>query len=235
MEQYNFNFSRLYPQEIDAGNLNSKYDVIIFVTGAIPPYSPQNIPSTASSLNTDIPEEYRNQTGRISADKSIPQLKRFLENGGKLVTIGSSTNMAYHLGLQVRNHLVELGSDGKEVRLPAVKYYVPGSVLRVNVDNTIPAAWGMAKEADVYFDNSAVFRVSTDAISKGSIKPLMWFSEPKSLRSGWAWGQEYLQDGVTAFEAPIGKGKLYAFGPEITFRAQTHGTFKLLFNQLYHY
>ncbi|MGB4398143.1 MAG: M14 metallopeptidase family protein [Daejeonella sp.] len=235
MEQYNFNFSILYPQEIDAGNLNSKYDVIIFVSGAIPPYTPQNIPTTSGSPNTDIPEEYRKQTGRISPDKSIPQLKRFLENGGKLVTIGSSTNMAYHLGLPVRNHLVELGSDGKEARLPAVKYYVPGSVLRVNVDNAKPAAWGMAKQADVYFDNSAVFRVSSDAISKGTIKPLMWFSEPKSLRSGWAWGQEYLQDGVTAFEAPIGKGKLFAFGPEITFRAQTHGTFKLLFNQLYDY
>ncbi len=235
MEQYNFNFSILYPQEIDAGNLNSKYDVIIFVSGAIPPYTPQNIPTTSGSLNTDIPEEYRKQTGRISPDKSIPQLKRFLENGGKLVTIGSSTNMAYHLGLPVRNHLVELGSEGKEERLPAVKYYVPGSVLRVNVDNAKPAAWGMAKQADVYFDNSAVFRVSSDAISNGTIKPLMWFSEPKSLRSGWAWGQEYLQDGVTAFEAPIGKGKLFAFGPEITFRAQTHGTFKLLFNQLYDY
>jgi hypothetical protein len=26
---------------------------------------------------------------------------------------------------------------------------------------------------------------------------------------------------------------LYAFGPEITFRGQAHGTFKMLFNGLY--
>jgi hypothetical protein len=38
---------------------------------------------------------------------------------------------------------------------------------------------------------------------------------------------------VAAFSATVGKGTLYAFGPEITFRAQTHGTFKLVFNQLY--
>ena len=235
MEQYNFNASILYPQEIDGGNLNSKYDVIIFVSGAIPPYNPQAVAVPASISNQDVPEEYKKQTGRLSAEKSVPQLKKFLENGGRLVTIGSSTNMANHLGLPVRNHLVELGENGKEVRLSAIKYYVPGSVLRVSVDNKLPSAWGMAPQADVYFDNSPVFRVPTDAIIKGTIKPIMWFSEPKSLRSGWAWGQEYLQDGVTAFEAGIGKGRLYAFGPEITFRAQTHGTFKLLFNQLYKY
>jgi hypothetical protein len=38
---------------------------------------------------------------------------------------------------------------------------------------------------------------------------------------------------VAAFEANVGKGKLIAFGPEITFRAQSYGTFKVLFNQLY--
>jgi hypothetical protein len=42
-----------------------------------------------------------------------------------------------------------------------------------------------------------------------------------------------LKDGVAAFVANVGRGKLYAFGPEITFRGQTQGTFKLLFNQLY--
>lgn len=236
MEQYTFKASILYPQEIDAGNLNSKYDVIIFVTGAIPAYNPQLASTTAAIPNIEsIPEEYRIQTGRITADKSILQLKKFMENGGKVLTIGSSTNLAYHLGLPVRNHLVEMGANGKDTRLPAEKYYVPGSVLKVKVDNTQPIAWGMGEYADIYFDNSPVFRVQTEAITKGAIKPIMWFSGAKSLRSGWAWGQEYLQDGVAAFEAPIGKGKLYAFGPEITFRAQTHGTFKLLFNQLYGY
>jgi hypothetical protein len=38
---------------------------------------------------------------------------------------------------------------------------------------------------------------------------------------------------VAAFMAPVGSGRLYAFGPEITFRGQSHGTFKLLFNELY--
>ena len=65
------------------------------------------------------------------------------------------------------------------------------------------------------------------------IKPIAWFSSDKPLRSGWAWGQQYLKDGVAAFEAKVGSGKFYAFGPEITFRSQTYSTFKLIFNQLY--
>jgi hypothetical protein len=38
---------------------------------------------------------------------------------------------------------------------------------------------------------------------------------------------------VEAVEAPIGKGTVYLFAPEITFRGQPHGTFKWLFNGIY--
>ncbi|WP_231458571.1 M14 metallopeptidase family protein [Pedobacter sp. Leaf132] len=237
MEQYHYNATIIYPQDIDAGNLKSKYDVILFVGGAIPP-----LPSAASTgrggggfgaqTAQNIPDEYKKQTGRITPDKSVPQIKKFLEEGGNVITIGSSTNLAYHLNLPVRNAMVEI-VNGTEKRLPDEKYYVPGSVLNVEVDNAQSANWGMEKEADIYFDNSPVFKLTGDAIVNGKIKPLMWFNTATPLRSGWAWGQAYLQDGVTAFEAKIGKGKLLAFGPEIAFRAQTHGTFKLIFNQLY--
>jgi hypothetical protein len=159
-------------------------------------------------------------------------LKSFLEAGGQIVAIGSATNLAAHLNLPVRNALVEI-VNGAERRLPAEKYYVPGSVLQLAVDTKAPASWGLESATDVYFDNSPVFKLSADAVSSGKIKPLAWFPNASPLRSGWAWGQSHLQDGVAAFEANYGKGKLYAFGPEITFRAQTHGTFKWMFNQLY--
>jgi hypothetical protein len=61
-----------------------------------------------------------------------------------------------------------------------------------------------------------------------------WFDSRAPLRSGWAWGQHYLAGGTAAVEAPLGKGKVILFGPEITFRAQPHGTFKFLFNSIYY-
>ena len=36
-----------------------------------------------------------------------------------------------------------------------------------------------------------------------------------------------------AVSASLGRGKVYLFGPEITFRAQPHGTFKFLFNSIF--
>jgi hypothetical protein len=65
-------------------------------------------------------------------------------------------------------------------------------------------------------------------------EPVAWFSTDKPLDSGWAWGQQYLKDGVAVAAASLGEGTFFALGPEVTFRAQPHGTFKLLFNGLYY-
>jgi len=230
-EQHHFNYTLIYAQDIDAGKLREKYDVIVFVSDAIPSLTAGR-GGFRGPRAEDIPVEYRKTLGRITADTSIVQLKLFAEAGGSIVTIGSSTNLAYHFKLPVKNALVEI-NNGKERNLPGEKFYIPGSVMRVKVDATQPAAWGMGKEADVFFAASPVFKLSPDAIAKAEVTPIAWYASDKTLRSGWAWGQEYLQDNVAAFVAKVGAGKLYAFGPEITFRSQTHGTFKFLFNELY--
>ena len=238
LEQYHFPYEVIYSRNIDSGNLRSKYDVIIFVGGAIPAAPGAESNARGGGFNrTDpnpdsIPAEYRSHLGRVTPQKSIPQLEQFLRAGGRIVTIGSSTSLAYHLGVPVHDALVEM-VGAKERKLPNEKFYIPGSVLRVSLDSTAAATWGMPREADTYFDQSPVFNINPEAVANGSVRPIAWFATDKPLRSGWAWGQAYLRDGVAAFVATVGQGQLYAFGPEITFRAQTHGTFKLLFNQLY--
>jgi hypothetical protein len=234
LEQHHFKFSLLYAKEIDLGNLKSKYDVIVFMGGAIPGLKGQAVNRDEYEKEpneAEIPAEYHAQLGKIS-EKSIPSLKAFLEAGGDIVTTGSSANLAYHLGLPVRNALVEMVA-GKERNLPGEKFYIPGSVMQVAVDPDTRANWGMSTKTDVYFSMSPVFKLQPDAIAQQVLKPLAWYATDKTLRSGWAYGQAYLQDGVAAFEAKVGAGKLFVYGPEITFRGQTHSTFKLLFNQLY--
>ena len=84
----------------------------------------------------------------------------------------------------------------------------------------------------MFFDNSPVFRLGSGAAD--SIRRVAWFSSPSPLRSGWAWGQKYLENGVTVADAKLGRGRAVIFGPDINFRAQSHATFKFLFNAIYY-
>jgi hypothetical protein len=233
LEQFEFDYELVYPQDLDAGNLNSKYDVLVFATGAIPapPTGEEDEfarfrggpPDPAS-----IPEEYRGWLGDVTLDETVPQLKRFLEDGGTMITIGSSTNMAYHAGVPVENYLVD--HEGRQLSRDV--YYMPGSVHRIRVDNTQPLAWGLGEHVDVFFNNSPVFKLRPGAEAQG-VKRIGWFDSKEPLRSGWAWGQHYLAAGTTVAEAAVGSGKLFLLGPEILNRGQPHGSFKLFFNGVF--
>jgi hypothetical protein len=246
LEQFEFPFTRVFAPELDAGNLNAKFDVLVFVDGAIP--GRDGGPSTGSGPSqaaaggggraggrgagadpADIPAEYRSQLGRMTAETTVPQLRTFVEQGGAIVAIGSSAmNLAAHLKLPVEDHLVENG-----VPVPRSKYFVPGSILTAHLDtspSSSPIANGMRERTDFFFDNSPVFKLAAGATN---VRPVAWFDTPTPLRSGWAWGQRYLDKGIIALEATVGRGRVYLFGPEILQRAQPHGTFKLLFNTLY--
>jgi len=228
-------FEVVYPPTLDAGNLNEKYDVIVFPDGAIPQSARDGGAGRfgfGGQPSVNVPDEYRDRVGSVTVEKTVPQLRRFLENGGTIVAIGGSSALARHLDLPVQDHLVEWQPDGSERRLGTEKFYVPGSILQAAVDNSHPLAWGLESTVHVFFDNSPVFRLMPDAGLKG-VRPVAWFDSASPLESGWAWGQAYLQGGTVVADAQVGKGRLFLFGPEITFRAQPHGTFKFLFNAIY--
>jgi hypothetical protein len=228
-EQFEFPFEVVYPATLDQGDLASHFDVLVFPSGAMPravtAFNRQPTPD-------DTPEEYRKMLGRVTAETTVPQLRKFVEAGGTIVTVGDSAALAQFLGLPLANGLEERTADGKERPLPREKFYVPGSVLQVSVDNTNPVAYGMPSVADVFFENSPVFRMAPDAELKG-VKPVAWFPNATPLRSGWAWGQGYLEGTVAAAEAPLGEGKVMLLCVEAAFRGQPHGTYKLLFNSIY--
>jgi hypothetical protein len=234
-EQYEFPFQLVYPQTLDAGDLRSKFDVLVFTDGAYRHGGPDRVSLffNRQPKPEDIPEEYRGWLGHISEDKTIPQIKKFVEAGGAVVAIGSSTGMAELLGVPVENYLAQIDPDGKLHPLSREKYYIPGSLLKVDVNPNDPLAYGMPSQVDVFFDNSPVFKLLPNAELKHT-SAVAWFSSPKPLVSGWAWGQQYLDGGTAAAEATVGEGKVFVLGPEVTFRAQPHGTFKLLFNGVYY-
>jgi hypothetical protein len=235
LEQFEFPFDVVYPATLDAGNLAGKYDVIILPSGAMPREGQAARGGGGGGFATDsttIPPEFRDRLGRFTTARTVPQLRQFMEAGGIVVAVGTSANLGMSLGLPLTNALVEKTAAGADRDLAGDKYYVPGSVLRVRVDTSQAISAGLPRDLDVFFDNSPAYRLGSDAAAKG-LRPLAWFPNATPLRSGWAWGQGYLDGAVEAAEATIGKGKLYLFAPEITFRGQPHGTFKWLFNGIY--
>jgi hypothetical protein len=233
-EQYEFPFEMVYPKTLDAGDLKSKFDVIVFTDGAYrrPGAGSRGGGLFANRIPDDVPEQYQPWLGTITADKTIPQIKKFVDSGGSVVTIGSSTNMGEILGVPVSNHLVEKGADGKDRPLPAEKFYIPGTLLKANIDNTQPLAFGMPSQVDVLYDNSPLYNLAPDAAQKHTTS-IGWFSGNDSVASGWAWGSQYLSGGTAIAEAKVGEGSVTLLGPEVTFRGQPHGTYKLLFNGVY--
>jgi hypothetical protein len=225
-ERFEFPFEVVYAQTLDAGNLASRYDVII-VTG-----DATLRPNEEVAVPDRLPVEYRGTTGVLSRTRTLPQLKQFVEDGGTLISVGDSSSIGAALGLPITSALVETSSDGSPRALTREQFYVPGSVLRVRVDNSTPLGYGFESEVDVFFENNPAFRFSPDA--SRDVRRVAWFAGGSPLRSGWAWGQRYLEGSAAAVDAPLGRGRVLLFGPEITFRAQPHGTFKFLFNGIYY-
>jgi hypothetical protein len=243
LERFEFPFTVVCGAGFDDTALRSKYDVIILPSGAS--FRPGGggrggggggggaAPSTAGSNDPDLRSLCQVTSGTGTGATAEASVKKFVEAGGAVIAAGTSARtIADALGLPVSDYLIERQPGQPDRPLGPDKFYVPGSIMRVAVDATAPSAAGADTHIDVFFSNDPVFRLAPDAAAHG-VRPVMWFDSGSSLRSGWAWGQNYLEGGTTAFEATVGQGHVFAFGPEITFRGQPHGTFKFLFNGIY--
>jgi hypothetical protein len=232
-DSFDFPYDVVFANDIDNSDLRSKYDVLILPDGAALTSAPENPEFTfqprGQPAAEKIPAEWRSHLGRISEAKSLPKIRAFVENGGTLLALGDAAEIGHTLGLPVSD--ATLGDDNKP--LPRAKYYVPGSVLSVAVDPSNPIAWGMNPRADIFFDNNPAFRLTDDAAAKG-VKRVAWFDSPTPLRSGWAWGQKILDGATEILTAPMGKGSVVLYGPQVHFRGQTHGAFRFLFNGIYY-
>ena len=230
LEDFEFDFDVLYPPDFDSADLN-EYDVLVFEDGAIPAATGAGGGRGGRGGGPDpatIPEEFRGRIGQMTIDQTVPRILDYVRGGGAAVTIGTSTSLATHAGLPISNHLVENG-----VPLSREKYFTPGSVLDMKVEHVSPLTHGFGERANVLFSHSPTFRLAAGADPQ-RIRTIGWYNTEEPLRSGWAWGEQYLVGGVGVIEADYGEGKLFIFGPKITFRAQPHGTFGFLFNGIYY-
>ncbi len=219
LEQYEFPYTRVFPQELDKGGLNREYDALVFQSDVL---GREGRPDRPQPAAVDLPVQYRSWLGRITETKTFPQVAAFARAGGTVVTIGDASRIGPSLGVPVTN---ALAPNGKQ--LPTTQFYVPGSILSASIDPTTPLAYGMPAKMHVFYNNNPVF---AGAGSNPAARQVSWFDQEDPLVSGWAWGQKALNGTSGVVDASVGKGKVFLMGPEVTQRGQPYATFKFLFN-----
>jgi hypothetical protein len=223
LEQFGFPYTSLKDAEIKAGNLISKYDVIIL---------PADAPSTITGIRgagggrrfgarpEDYPPEYRSGIGR----DGVAALKAFVEAGGTLLTFGEAGALPIdEFDLPLRNVVANL---------PPKEFWCPGSTLRVHFDNTNPLAYGMPDEGlAVFLAGSQAYEIApTDRNER--VQTVVTFQARDLLQSGWLLGEQVIAKKATMVSVELGNGRVVLIGFRAQHRAQTHGTFKLVFNTL---
>jgi len=220
LENFDFDFEVVYPPRLDAGNLREDFDVLLFPDMGV------GGPSRDFSRPADIEAQYGDRLGRVTDDVTIPQIEDFVRSGGVAVAWGASASLGQALGLPLRDALV--GPDGEE--LDNEDFFIPGSLLQVELEPGRATA-GMDGSTDVMFARNDVYELEPGA---RNVRVIGRFAQPEPLRSGWAWGQHHVAGKPAFFEADLGSGKVFLFTPEISFRAQAHENFPLIFNAMYY-
>jgi hypothetical protein len=227
LERFEFSYTNIFDAELRAGELNRRFDVII-------------IPSLSSNAIIEghapgtIPPQY---VGGIS-QAGVRTIKRFVEQGGHLVTINAGCLFAVdNLGIPVKDALQDVRAPsrygGGVTRPQPPKFSCPGSILRMEFDSGHPVAYGMPTEAPGVFYRSTAVTV-LPSIKEEECRTVATYAGENLLMSGYLLGEKYLAGKAAAVDVPLGKGKVILLGFAVQNRAQSHVTFKLLFNSLYY-
>jgi len=223
-EQFDFPYTSLMDAEITAGNLNADYDVIVFpndswgaITG-LPTPGGGGGRGGRGGRGRNTPPDYTSGIG----EDGVQAIRDFVDNGGTVVAMAGATDFAIRVfDLGVRNVLADLDS---------MEFFCPGSTLHVEVDTSNPLAWGMPADTLALFWSSPAFEIT--ARDAYNYQRVVTYAERDILQSGWLVGEQHLSKRAAVITTQVGDGEVVLLGIRAQHRAQTHGTYKLLFNAL---
>jgi hypothetical protein len=208
-DQHALRYDTLKDERVRRGELLGDYDVIVFQS-----QSPRSI--IEGHAPGSLPPEY---TGGIG-EAGVEALRAFVRGGGRIVAIEDATDFVIEaLGLGVRNAVAGLRPQD---------FYVPGSILRLDVAATHPIANGVGASSIAWYGSSS--RAFETSDPNATIVARYATGDPKI--SGWILGPEHLSGKPALVELRVGEGSVVLFGFQPNYRGQTVATWPLLFNAL---
>jgi hypothetical protein len=253
-EQYGFNHKAIASTDFQSA-LATQYDTIVLPDGT----SRQTIVNGLNPQRNDKEFAWAYGVGEDGWKK----LGDWVRGGGTLVAIGSAVETARALlDLPIEASLPEpraggrgsagsgqapstssgqapstgsgqASSTGSGQAAAPLQFYCPGSLLQNEFNTNHPVAFGMPATWPVFFEGDQAYRlkpgftIQSEAVSRYPVKGPI-------LQSGWLLGEEFLRDQANVVAFRVGKGYVVTMGSQIDFRTQPRGTFKLLFNAMFH-
>ncbi|MDX1393031.1 MAG: M14 family metallopeptidase [Gemmatimonadota bacterium] len=210
LDTYGIPWENVWNEDVRSGDL-SRFDAIV-----LPSQSRAAIEEGYPSSRVPI-----RFAGGLGAEGAAA-LRAFVEAGGRVVAFDESVDYAIEtFALPFRNRVAGL---------PSEEFFIPGSLIRLEVDPSHPLSWGMPDSAVALFARSQVLeRTGAGA----AVSTPVCYAGDAPLLSGWTLGaEEHLAGRTAAARIEVGRGDvvLFAFTPH--FRGQPRNTFKLLFNAL---
>ncbi len=201
-------YDTLHDADIRGGGL-SDYDVLIFQA--------QDAGSIRSGFREgQLPLQY---TGGLG-DVGVAAVEAFVQNGGRVIAIEAATDFVVDL--------FDLDVSNATRGLPNSDFYIPGSILRLELDASSEINEGMSNEmSSWYWRSSMAYEVNDPRIRVAAR-----YGSGDPLLSGWVLGGERIAGKPAILEADIGEGSVVLFGFQPNYRAQTVATWPLLFNAI---
>jgi hypothetical protein len=203
--------------------LSAKFDVIVFADEdpEIIIHGSRSSSTRYRSSSRVFPPEYQGGIGK----QGLEELNVFVEQGGILVTLNNACKLAFkEFKVPAGNAIEKIGRR---------KFFCPGSLLRVNVDNGSPIGYGMPRETAIMFYRAIAIQTQ--------IPPQDWhrkvvarFPEDDILLSGWLTGEDMIARKAAVVDIQNKKGHIVLIGFPCQHRAQSHGTYKFLLNALFY-
>ncbi len=220
LERYQFPVDTLHDADVRRGDL-AKYDAIILPDQGAGEILNGHPPGT-------MPAEY---TGGLGVEGAAA-LKRYAEQGGTVLALDHASDFAIQqFGLPVRDVIGPLSPT---------QFYIPGSLVGLEVDPGSPVAYGMRQQSVAFFVDSRGFEVVPPASANDKAAPpqpvdvVARYPTENILKSGWALGEkEHLAGRAAVVHARLGQGDVVLVGFRSQFRGQPRNTFKLIFNTLF--
>jgi len=211
-ERHGFAYTRLRPPEIRGTDLARRFDAIV-----VP-----EIPTALLLHGMQGPRVRPEYRGGLE-DAGIQALRAFVDAGGTLVTFGNAAELAIDR-LDAPLTIATRGDDLDGT-------YCPGALLRIALTPEHPVTFGMPAAADAMFVMNSGYAASRGA---DGIIPIARYATEELRRSGYLAGGNRLAGTLAAAEVPMGRGRVIVLGFRPQHRAQTWGTFKMIFNALYY-